>query len=55
MKLYETSKNSFLDHFLEQIKFANGYGEFILVAESFHFGLCIERTEYYYELSIWDV
>ncbi len=26
-----------------------GYGDFILVSEVFHFGLCIERTEYYYE------
>ncbi|TYS31042.1 hypothetical protein FZC65_13975 [Bacillus pumilus] len=40
---------------LEQTKFSSGYGDFILVAEDFHFGLCIERTEYYYELSIWGV
>lgn len=46
---------SHLNEILEQTKFSSGYGDFILVAEDFHFGLCIERTEYYYELSIWGV
>ncbi|MFJ5964443.1 hypothetical protein [Bacillus sp. NPDC093026] len=42
-----------LNQLLEQTKFSSGYGDFILVAEDFHFGLCIERTEYFYELSTW--
>ncbi|MGA3880071.1 YxiF family protein [Bacillus pumilus] len=46
---------SHLNHLLEHTKFSTGYGDFILVSEDFHFGLCIERTEYYYELSIWGV
>ncbi|MGE6305326.1 YxiF family protein [Bacillus safensis] len=25
------------------------------MAEYFRFGLCIERTEYFYELSIWGL
>ena len=36
-------------------KFSVGYGDFILVAEDFNFGLCIERTEYFYELSVWGL
>ncbi|MER3123812.1 hypothetical protein ABQG68_00240 [Bacillus pumilus] len=44
---------SLLNQLIEQTKFSSGYGDFILVAEDFRFGLCIERTEYYYELSIW--
>ncbi|XNN69237.1 hypothetical protein ACLM2U_15555 [Bacillus pumilus] len=44
---------SHLNHLLEQTKFSNGYGDFILVSEDFHFGLCIERTEYHYEFSTW--
>ncbi|MGQ7866168.1 YxiF family protein [Bacillus sp. WC2502] len=44
-----------LNRLLEQTKFLSGYGDFILVAEDFRFGLCIERTEYFYELSIWGL
>lgn len=46
---------SHLNQLLEQTKFSTGYGDFLLVAEDFRFGLCIERTEYYYELSIWGL
>nr|WP_254637627.1 hypothetical protein [Bacillus pumilus] len=46
---------SHLNQLLEQTKFSSGYGDFILVAEDFCFGLCIERTEYFYELSIWGL
>ncbi|MED1110802.1 hypothetical protein [Bacillus pumilus] len=46
---------SHLNQLLEQTKFSTGYGDFILAAEDFHFGLCIERTEYFYELSIWGL
>lgn len=46
---------SHLNKVMELTKFSVGYGDFILVAEDFSFGLCIERTEYYYELSIWGL
>ncbi|MEK4051570.1 YxiF family protein [Bacillus sp. FSL K6-2839] len=46
---------SHLNQLLEQTKFLSGYGDFILVAEDFRFGLCIERTEYYYEFSTWGL
>ncbi len=46
---------SHLNQLLEQTKFSSGYGDLILIAEDFHFGLCIERTEYFYELSIWGL
>mgnify|MGYP000131831094 CR=1 FL=1 len=36
-------------------KFSIGYGDFILVAEDFNFGLCIERAEYFYEVSVWGL
>ena len=36
-------------------KFSIGLGDFILVAEDFRFGLCIERTEYFYECSVWGL
>jgi hypothetical protein len=44
-----------LNKILELTKFSVGYGDFILVAEDFNFGLCIERTEYFYELSVWGL
>ncbi|ATP95962.1 YxiF family protein [Bacillus altitudinis] len=44
-----------LNQLLEQTKFLSGYGDFILIAEDFHFGLCIERTEYFYEFSFWGM
>lgn len=44
-----------LDKILELTKFSIGYGDFILVAEDFEFGLCIERTEYFYEFTKWGL
>lgn len=44
-----------LDKVLELTKFSVGYGDFILVAEDFDYGLCIERTEYFYEFSVWGL
>ncbi|MGE7949914.1 YxiF family protein [Lysinibacillus sp. NPDC093688] len=44
-----------LDKVLELTRFSVGYGDFILVAEDFNFGLCIERTEYFYEFSVWGL
>ncbi|WP_234969358.1 YxiF family protein [Bacillus massilinigeriensis] len=46
---------SHLNKIIELTKFSDGYGDFILVAEDFNFGLCIERTEYFYELSVWGL
>lgn len=46
---------SHLNEIIELTKFSVGYGDFILVAEDFNFGLCIERTEYFYELSAWGL
>ncbi|PAM93331.1 hypothetical protein B4N84_18515, partial [Flavobacterium sp. IR1] len=42
---------SHLNKVIELTKFSVGYGDFILVSEDFNFGLCIERTEYFYEFS----
>ncbi|MDQ0221025.1 hypothetical protein ELQ35_19620 [Peribacillus cavernae] len=44
-----------LDKVLKLTKFLEGYGDFILVAEDLYFGLCIERTEYFYEFSVWGL
>lgn len=44
-----------LDKLLELTKFSVGYGDFILVTEDFNFGVCIERTEYFYEFSVWGL
>lgn len=44
-----------LDKILELTKFSVGYGDFILVAEDFDYGLCIERTEYFHEFSVWGL
>ena len=44
-----------LDKVLELTKFLEGHGDFIFVAEDFSFGLCIERTEYFYEFSAWGL
>jgi len=44
-----------LNRIMELTKFSVGYGDFILVAEDFNFGICIERTEYFYELSVWRI
>lgn len=46
---------SHLDNILKLTKFSVGYGDFILVAEDLNFGLCIERTEYFYEFSVWGL
>lgn len=46
---------SHLNEIIELTNFSVGYGDFILVAEDFNFGLCIERTEYFYELSVWGL
>ncbi|BAQ11819.1 hypothetical protein OXB_3350 [Bacillus sp. OxB-1] len=44
-----------LEKVFEVTKFSTGYGDFILVGEDFNFGLCIERTEYFYELMVWGL
>jgi hypothetical protein len=44
-----------LNKIIELTMFSNGYGYFILVGEGFNFGVCIERTEYFYELSVWGL
>lgn len=38
-----------------KIGFSSGYGDFILVDNVLNYGVCIERTEYFYELSIWGL
>jgi hypothetical protein len=45
----------YINKIAELTRFSDGYGDFILVAENFNFGLCIERTEYFYELSVWGL
>lgn len=44
-----------LNIMLEKIGFLSGKGDFILVDENLDFGVCIERTEYYYELCMWGI
>ncbi|MDM5188418.1 hypothetical protein QUF99_14160 [Bacillus sp. DX4.1] len=36
-------------------RFLSGYGDFVLVGDDLEFGVCIERTEYYYEFSMWGI
>jgi len=55
VKLYVNEVFRNLEEILKLTKFSTGYGDFILVADDLHFGICIERTEYYYELSIWGL
>ncbi|WP_448815455.1 YxiF family protein [Bacillus safensis] len=43
-----------LNHLLEQTKFSSGYGDFIF-SRIFPFWIMHERTEYFYELSIWGL
>ncbi|MGE6376180.1 YxiF family protein [Peribacillus muralis] len=47
--------NSILEDILVFTKFTTGYGDFILVDDQLKFGICIERTEYHYELFIWGM
>ncbi|MCU5095069.1 MULTISPECIES: YxiF family protein [Bacillus cereus group] len=35
--------------------FLNGNGDFVLVGDDLEFGLCVERTEYHYEFSMWGI
>ncbi|AZK44858.1 YxiF family protein [Paenibacillus lentus] len=42
-----------LENVLDLTRFSKGYGDFILVDENLLFGICIERTEYHYELIKW--
>lgn len=44
-----------LNIILEKTDFLKGRGDFILVDDSLDFGVCIERTEYYYELCMWGI
>ncbi|MED1115260.1 YxiF family protein [Bacillus paramycoides] len=36
-------------------RFLNGNGDFVLVGDDLEFGLCVERTEYHYEFSMWGI
>ncbi|MTH55007.1 hypothetical protein GKZ89_16510 [Bacillus mangrovi] len=42
-----------LNRLLEISNFSNGYADFILVTDRLDFGICIERTEHFYEYSLW--
>ncbi|MFS0574796.1 hypothetical protein AB1K83_04130 [Sporosarcina sp. 179-K 3D1 HS] len=44
-----------LDKVLDLTKYSSGYGDFILVGEDLDFGLCIERTEYFHEFTVWGL
>ena len=44
-----------LNKILDITKFTIGYADFILVSDNLDFGICIERTEYQYEMYIWGV
>ncbi|OOR53893.1 hypothetical protein BGP34_27650 [Bacillus mycoides] len=36
-------------------RFLTGYADFVLVGDDLEFGVCIERTEYHYEFSMWGL
>lgn len=36
-------------------RFLTGYADFVFVGDDLEFGVCIERTEYYYEFSMWGI
>ncbi|MGE1125731.1 YxiF family protein, partial [Bacillus wiedmannii] len=36
-------------------RFLTGYTDFVLVGDDLEFGVCIERTEYHYEFSMWGI
>lgn len=42
-----------MDKILEMTRFLDGYGDFILVDENLTLGVCIEKDEYNYEVSLW--
>lgn len=44
-----------LNIILEKTNFLNGRGDFILVDECLNYGICILRTEYYYEFCMWGI
>ncbi|UZQ51680.1 group-specific protein [Clostridium kluyveri] len=44
-----------LDIILEKSGFSSGHGDFVLVSDDLSFGICIERTEYFYEFSTWGL
>jgi len=40
---------------LGEIGFLDGLADFILIKENLELGICIERTEYYYEFCFWGI
>ena len=44
-----------LNIILEKTDFLNGRGDFILVDDDLNYGICILRTEYYYEFCMWGI
>lgn len=44
-----------LNIILEKTNFLNGRGDFILVDDNLNYGVCIQRTEYYYEFCMWGI
>ncbi|TPG71557.1 hypothetical protein EEL31_12980 [Brevibacillus laterosporus] len=55
VKLYVNDVFRNLEEIVKLTKFDTGYGDFILVTDELNFGVCIERTEYNYELSVWGI
>lgn len=53
VSIYEVFEN--LNFILEKTDFLNGRGDFILVDDGLDYGICILRTEYYYELYMWGI
>ncbi|WP_017352608.1 MULTISPECIES: hypothetical protein [unclassified Clostridium] len=44
-----------INSILEILRFIDGYADFILIDDNFSFGICIERTEYFYEFCSWGI
>lgn len=55
VKLNVNEVGTNIDKILDIISFSSGFGDFILVGENLKLGICIERTEYYYELCSWGL
>lgn len=53
VELYLNELVQKLDEILVISKFESGFGDFMLVDDKLDSGICIERTEYQYELYLW--
>ncbi|MBX4262813.1 group-specific protein [Clostridium estertheticum] len=55
MKVHINDVTNNINVILEILKFMDGYADFILIDDNFSFGICVERTEYFYEFCSWGI